>query len=504
MRARLQLPALKTDFLADKRLVYDALIELMLQRPDAASVFDLLERSRARNFQDRFATAALTLAAVQARLDPAAMLLEYWVGPGPAAALWVTRDGAGLVPVSFSGDELASFLDEVSSGDGDGWRRRSTALGGRLLPPIGAEVRRLIVVPDGPLGELPFELLGVGGALTLEKYEISYLPSAAILLRDLPLPRRWAFPWAPQLVAFADPRVSPALPRTASDLLGGAELRTPLPASADEARAIARICRGRAQLYLAEADLKRHFLQARAPLLHLSTHAIADSISSERSRILFSPAGPGERADYLFLKEVYDLDLRGVELVTLSACDTERGKIVRGEGLQGFGRALLAAGSRTAVTALWRVADQPTTELMKQFYFELNRGETKAEALRMAKLRFLRLGTPLAHPRFWAAFIVSGEGWRPIPRVIPWSMFLGAGGVLAFAAALTVRRAFRRAPAARHETVTRGTGSCCAGPAGRAPFENGSGFGRIAGMDLDSGNTSKFARGANPGANAAR
>jgi hypothetical protein len=132
-------------------------------------------------------------------------------------------------------------------------------------------------------------------------------------------------------------------------------------------------------------------------------------------------------------------------VTSLSACDTERGKVIRGEGLQAFSRALLSAGARATVTTLWRVADRPTSEFMKQFYFELGRGEPKAEALRLAKLRFLRLGSGLGHPRFWAAFVLNGDGLRPIPRVFPWSALVGALAVVLFAAAVL---AGRRRPSA--------------------------------------------------------
>ena len=138
---------------------------------------------------------------------------------------------------------------------------------------------------------------------------------------------------------------------------------------------------------------------------------------------------------------MYDLDLTGVDLTTLSACDTERGKVIRGEGLQSFSRALLSAGSRAALTTLWRVADRPTTEFMKRFYFELGRREPKAEALRLAKLRFLRSGSALRHPRFWAAFVLNGDGLRPIPRRFGWNGLLAPGALVLFAAAaLAVRR----------------------------------------------------------------
>ncbi|HEY5678323.1 MAG TPA: CHAT domain-containing protein, partial [Myxococcales bacterium] len=262
-------------------------------------------------------------------------------------------------------------------------------------------------------------------------------PARRSLLHELP--------WSGELVAFADPRVH-ASNRGVAHELGGAELRSPLPASADEARAIARACAGRSSLFLGDSNLKERFLEApRLPLLHLATHAVADMTNPERSRILFSPARPEDAADYLFLKEVYELDLRGVDLTTLSACDTERGKLVRGEGAQGFGRALLSAGSRAAVTTLWRVGDVPTRDFMKQFYYELGRGEPKAQALRSAKLRFLRSGTELAQPRFWAAFVLSGDGLTPIARALSWSTALAALGVLLLAAtAIAIRRHSRR------------------------------------------------------------
>jgi hypothetical protein len=78
---------------------------------------------------------------------------------------------------------------------------------------------------------------------------------------------------------------------------------------------------------------------------------------------------------------------------------------------------------------------------MKQFYFELGRREPKAEALRLAKLRFLRSGSALRHPRFWAAFVLNGDGLRPIPRRFAWNGLLApAALVLVAAAALAGRR----------------------------------------------------------------
>jgi CHAT domain-containing protein/tetratricopeptide (TPR) repeat protein len=450
-RARLQLTSLRTDFLADKRDVYDALIELSLPGARPAAIFELIERSRARNFQDRIGQGQPTLKAVQERLGPDTLLVEYWIDPRQSAALWVTSDAAGMVPIDFDAAALDELGKDLSSDSGDEWKRLAALMGDRLLAGIErlAQARHLLVVPDGPLATLAFDALTPhGGPPLVERMDVVNLPTAALLLREPPR-ASLSWPWKRELLAFADPRISTAPGRTAADTLGGTELRGALPASADEARAIARSCRGRAELHLGVDDLKRYLVNGQAaPLLHLATHATADLTSPERSRILFSPAAPQDRADYLFLKEVYALDLRGVDLATLSACDTERGKSIRGEGVQGFSRALLSAGARASVTALWSVGDEPSRELMKQFYHELNRGVPKVEALRTAKLRFLHSGTQFAHPRFWAAFVLSGEGMRPIPKVVPWS-YLFVGGILLILGGVGLYRVIRSRPRVR-------------------------------------------------------
>ena len=226
-----------------------------------------------------------------------------------------------------------------------------------------------------------------------------------------------------------------APPVSATDALAQKEQWQPLPASADEVRGIARIIPGRAETHLGADARKSYLLDRRlegVPLLHLSTHAVVDQERPDRSRILLASASPGT-GDYLFLDEVGNLDLKNVDLVTLSACDTARGKMVGGEGIQAFSQSFLAAGASATVASLWKVADEPAADFMNQFYYSLARGATKAEALRAAKLRFLRSNSALASPRYWAAFILTGDGWDRTTRVVPWSAIF-----IAFAAMLLV------------------------------------------------------------------
>src|SRR5260370_5427061 len=77
---------------------------------------------------------------------------------------------------------------------------------------------------------------------------------------------------------------------------------------------------------------------------------------------------------------------------------------------------------------------------MKQVYFALSSGESKAEALRTAKLKLLRSGSRLEHPRYWAAFVLSGDGRSPIVTVVPWSVIAAAAAMLLLGFGVIVKR----------------------------------------------------------------
>lgn len=439
LRSQLQLSRLKADFMADKRDVYDALIKLLLERNDVAGTFEFMERSRARVFQDRFfgghlSPEALTLRSIQARLDPQTALIEYWSGAEGVAAVWVTHEGGGISQNHFSTaemDALQHFISTLPDNLSNNWLKDFQKISGMLLHDIApltqASYSHLLIVPDGFLSLVPFELLpNAAGQPLLESRDVTYMPSAVLLPRGaMQNASATRMPWQQQLVGFGDPTVvgggESSLTSTVRGEVGGS-----LPASGEEIRSIARMSAGRAQLFLGPDDRKSKFFDSThsgAALLHVSTHAVADMDDPERSRLLFSPDEPGQPNNYLFLKELYDLDLRGMSLATLSACDTERGRLVPGEGIQAFSRALLAAGSRSALTTLWRVPDEPTSEFMQHFYFYLlKKHKSKAEALRLTKLEFLHSGTVVSHPRYWAAFVLNGDGTEPVPRFIPWQL----------------------------------------------------------------------------------
>jgi tetratricopeptide (TPR) repeat protein len=445
LRERLAVPATRAEFFQDKREVYDARISAGLDADPPGTTFALIEQSRARAWRDRMALGAVSLDAVQATLPAGTVLLAYWTSADRAAVVRVTRDEARVVPLTVD-RALVGALDTALRRPGGAWTRAADALGRALVPAdLVQAATHLIVVPDGPLGAVPFDALLVDGAPLVDRMTVSVLPTAA--LRQLAPPatdRGWRAPWARQLAAFGDPLSGADTWQTA----GGAPR---LAGSAAEVRAVAAALGGAHQVFLGAGNQKRALVEALAtppPVLHLATHAVADLAAGEQSRLLFSPATADGPVESLFLREVYALPLTGVDLAVLSACETERGPDVRGEGVQGFSRGLLAAGARRAVTTLWRVPDAPTALLMQRFYQGVQTGLPLDEALAQAK-RALRDNAAFAHPHYWAAFVLTGPA-DALPRALRWRDVAGVALIaMGTLAALLAWRTRRRAMAAR-------------------------------------------------------
>jgi CHAT domain-containing protein len=110
-------------------------------------------------------------------------------------------------------------------------------------------------------------------------------------------------------------------------------------------------------------------------------------------------------------EEIALVNLRGTELVVLSACQTGLGDLKSGEGVSGLRWAFLYAGARTLVTSLFEVPDTETRDLMKHFYGRL-KTHGKLEALHGAQLALIqqrRESHRAAHPFFWASFVLVGD-----------------------------------------------------------------------------------------------
>jgi CHAT domain-containing protein len=117
----------------------------------------------------------------------------------------------------------------------------------------------------------------------------------------------------------------------------------------------------------------------------------------------------------LTAEEIASLDLEGVRLAVLSACETGIGSIQIGEGVFGLRRAFRLAGVSTLIMSLWEVEDTAARHWMEQFYTaRLGEGLSIAESVRTASIGLLekqRVRGASSHPFFWAMFVATGD-WR--------------------------------------------------------------------------------------------
>jgi CHAT domain-containing protein len=126
-----------------------------------------------------------------------------------------------------------------------------------------------------------------------------------------------------------------------------------------------------------------------------------------------SLAQEGVTDGILTAEKILGLNLRGTDMVVLSACDTGMGDVKNGEGVYGLRRAFTQAGAKSLVMSLWEVPDRETKELMVSFYKNLQSGKmNRAEALRNAALKQrqtvkARYGSD--NPYYWGAFVFLGE-----------------------------------------------------------------------------------------------
>lgn len=294
-----------------------------------------------------------------------------------------------------------------------------------LLPP------RLVIVPDGVLGYLPFELLLTKPADTtqspsqwpyfLRDHAISYNYSATLYCeskaaKGVRKEGKGLIAFAPQFGEGKQEGVRKAMPNTAF---------SPLRYNIEEAKEIAAITGGKAILG-DEATVNRFYKTATTQaVIHLSSHGKADDRDARYSYIAFADPGDSAQKQLLYVADLYNLRLQA-ELVVLSACETGLGQLYRGEGMASMARAFSYAGARSITTTLWRVNDKASSDLMISYYQHLALGKPKDRALQQAKISILG---KYHDPFLWGGFVTIGD-MDPLPQAgIPFWIWAIVAGI---------------------------------------------------------------------------
>jgi CHAT domain-containing protein len=368
-------------------------------------------------------------------------LLHYVLAEDRSYLWLVTRQDLRLFALPAQADLREEFfqLSTGLSGEQAGnvsFRAPARRLHGALLGPAAdhlAPYEELILVADGFLGFLPFEVLltrGDGDSRSVDLAELPYLlkektiryaPSASFLVFHAGLdsePRSWK----KDALLFGDPvfakemqsagrsgtraGVSPEsfqrlrgtqeeVAEIAGDLVEDEEFATVFRALQDLEQGKVRsavISGSRFDLYVgAEVHEQRFRSDLRGyRILHVATHGYYDHEYPWFSGLVLSSAKDDpEGAGFLNLLELGSLRL-DAEIVFLSACETGKGELLASEGVQSVARSFLISGAQSVIATQWAVRDDVASSVARTFYRELDTGLDPAEALRAAKLSILQ------------------------------------------------------------------------------------------------------------------
>jgi CHAT domain-containing protein len=329
----------------------------------------------------------------------------------------------------------------------------SNALYKVVLEPAAGMIgdKRLMVVADGALNYIPFEVLlktadsGDFASLNylVKTNEVIYAPSASVVgaIRQ----QRTKVAGRAMLI-IADPvfnsndtraQKKPAAASSDAEVRGlgiqsaVADVSGSAPApnaqmeglplmrlngtrtEADQISKLAKTSGGQADVWL-DLDANEDNLDARDiskyRVIHVATHGLLNAERPQFSGVVLSLVGNKTHDGFVRTDEVFNLHL-GSPLVMLSACETGLGKERRGEGVMGLTRAFMYAGAPTVGVSLWSVADRSTADLMTDFYRRLlstNEGTTSSSALRGAQLAMIT-GKKYSAPFYWAPFVLVGD-----------------------------------------------------------------------------------------------
>ena len=366
--------------------------------------------------------------------DKNTVILEYSVGDSSSCLWVVTRSAYKLIRLpdrKALQEQIEPFRFALSNPDQTNIEfitQGGYSLYKQLLEPAEPYLNKkskLIIIPDGILNYLPFEVLltdnkGIGSgnlfsglSYLIKKYPISYGQSASVLksLLSEQTESNTSDLGNKKLVAFGDPVYENINDTSRAPLINYKRLEF----SGKEVENIASFFKkGNADIYLkndaTEENVKREGELKKFNYIHFATHGIIDEAKPDFSSLVLTQDNNSEEDGMLQATEIFNLKLNA-DLVVLSACQTGLGKLVRGEGMVGLTRAFMYAGTPTVLVSLWSVSDVSTATLMREFYRNLLKKKLdKTNALRKAQLSMLG-SEKFAHPFYWAPFVLIGD-WR--------------------------------------------------------------------------------------------
>lgn len=413
---------------ADSRLISQLSDSLFYARRSLERFTYDLEQNYPSYYQLKFDQQTTSLSEMAVLLGDDTTLLSYMAGDESLYLFMMSSEGKKVVNLGSSEgleEQVMKLRNSVTSGNTVEYVLNAYELYEKLMKPVieSVETNALLILPDQSLHYLPFEMLLTEQVMDqayhrmpylIKKFDISYAPSATVF--SLMQERKHQNPR--NLLALAP--FSEGVPgfNAEEGALRHASNLEPLLLTSYETREIDSVFRqrrswneylfpNRTRILQDSEATKNGLLQhlGNYDYIHFATHAFVNEESPEFSGIALYP--DNEDGGITYVGDIYNLQLNA-DLVVLGACETGLGSVHRGEGMIGFTRAFIYAGTANLAVSMWRVNDQPTATMMINFYSAIRDGNSYSHSLRQAKLSMIE-NPATAAPRNWAAFVLHGR-----------------------------------------------------------------------------------------------
>ena len=434
----------------DDGLIEFLLSQLQIQSDKVSGIRDILNQEYP-DYQRFDGSELPDLNVVRGALAPDEALASFLIGQDSSFLQLITRDRVHIAPIEAGNDKLDQMVRElrqgleIENGSVNEFNLdESHFLYQTLFGAVADELNklgRLIVIPNGPLSDLPFGTLVTRLPLSADYTEASWLVNQMSVTH------------APSLVSFinlrstrtvrAPPRsfLGVANPKFVSDIqtlpssedpicnpeglaiLSRFDSLEELPDTIDEVNSVI------ASLGIEDADVfsdraaKEEVFRTDSlnqyNIIYVATHAVMPGEVACQREPGIALARPGEMAlsrtedGFLDASEIAALRI-SANLVVLSACNTATSSdaaVQKGESLSGLAESFFIAGARSMLVTHWQVPSVATATLMKNLFGNIGdeRGLSTDQALQRAQVEAIS-NEETAHPFFWGAFSFVGSG----------------------------------------------------------------------------------------------
>lgn len=407
---------------------YDSLVKLL--EKDYTDYYNLKYKEREVNIEQ-----------IKSQIEPGRALIEYTLTDTVLYIFVINRKKFEVITQRIDSsffNNIKTLRDATESGDLMSitkedylnYSKSAFALYNDLLKPCKGIVdeKKLIIIPDSEIGYISFDMLLSEKADTnsmdfrslqflIRDHIISYSASAILQYSGLNKNARKA---TRNLLAMAPSydNLSNLKEDGFIDESGKTIYLLPIPGVEDEIKGIKKALSGTALNATDATEKEFKSVAEQYNILHFAMHTLVNNDKPMLSKLVFYQDNDTVEDGMLNTYELFGMNLNA-GLAVLSACNTGTGKLMKGEGMMNLARGFIYAGVPGIVMTLWSVEDQSSAEIVENFYKYLEKGMSKDEALRQAKLDLLEQGDPLrSHPYYWAAYVTIGD-YSPMKFVKP-------------------------------------------------------------------------------------